>query len=165
MLDRARHRVRQFFDALHPHVSAEMRADAYRYLNDAQRTVFESMTLRDQQHGIEVLRRVRRSADEEDAALFAASLLHDCGKGPVRLWQRVAYVLLAAAAPWLLRRIAVENGGGWRRTLWRLLHHPALGARIVAATGADADTVRMIGEQDTAEPDARLALLQAADEA
>jgi hypothetical protein len=165
MLARVRHRVRQFFGALRPHVSAEQRADAYRYLNDSQRSVFESMTARDQQHGIEVLRRVRTSAAGEDTALFVASLLHDCGKGDVRLWQRVAYVLLAALAPWLLRRIAVEYGRSWRHALWRLLHHPELGARIVAATGADSDTVRMIRDQDAAEPDARLALLQAADEA
>jgi hypothetical protein len=108
---------------------------------------------------------VRGSADGEDPALFAASLLHDCGKGNVHLWHRVAYVLLAAMAPWLLRRIAIEHGRAWRRALWRLLHHPELGARIVAATGADSDIVRMVRDQDAAEPDARLALLQAADEA
>lgn len=164
MLPRARHRVRQFFGALRPRVSAEQRAEAYGYLNDAQRAVFESMTPRDQQHGVDVLRRVRSSAAGDDSALFVASLLHDCGKGDVRLWQRVAYVLLAAVAPWLLKRISLEDGRGWRNALWRLLHHPELGARIVAATGADPDTVRMIREQDATEPDARLALLQAADE-
>lgn len=164
MLARARHRARQFFGALRPHVDPADRADAYRYLNDAQRGVFESMMLRDQQHGIEVYRRVRAAAGE-DAGLFTAALLHDCGKGHVRLWQRVAHVLLEAAAPWLLRRIADERGVAWRRAFWRLLQHPALGAAIVAGTGADPDVVRLVREQDSREPDARLALLQAADEA
>jgi hypothetical protein len=165
MFARARHRVRQFFGALHPRVSADQRADAYRYLNDAQRAVFESMTLRDQQHGIDVLGRVRTTATGDDPALFAASLLHDCGKGDIRLWQRVAYVTLGATAPSLLRRLAVEDGRDWRHALWRLVHHPELGARIVAATGADADMVRLIREQEAVDPDARLALLQSADEA
>ncbi len=165
MLARARHRLRQFLGALRPHVSAEQRAGAYRYLNDAQRSVFESMTLRDQQHGIEVLSGVTNSTSTEDPALFVAALLHDCGKGHVRLWQRVGFVLLAVAAPWLLTKIAVEHGSAWRQAFWRLLHHPELGARIVAATGADADTVRMIRDQDASGPDARLALLQAADDA
>jgi hypothetical protein len=164
MLGRARHRVRQFFGALRPHVDRADRDDAYRYLNDAQRRLFESMMLRDQQHGIEVYRRVRAAAGGEDGALFTAALLHDCGKGRVRLWQRVAHVVLEAAAPWLLRRIASERGAGWRRAFWRLLHHPALGAEMVAGTGADPEVVRLVREQDAAEPDARLAVLQAADE-
>lgn len=161
---RARHRVRQFFGALRPRVDEAERADAYRHLNPAQRAVFESMMPRDQQHGIDVYRRVRVASSGEDAALFAAALLHDCGKGEVRLWQRVAHVLLAAAAPWLLRRIASERGAGWRRAFWRLAHHPSLGAAIVAGTGADAEVVRLVREQEAGRADARLALLQAADE-
>jgi hypothetical protein len=168
MFARAAHRVRQFTGALRPRVSDAARLDAYRCLNDAQRRLFESMTLRDQQHGIDVCRRVRAAASGEDPALFTAALLHDCGKGRVLLWQRVAHVVIGSILPGLpgLRgRIASENGAGWRRAFWRLLHHPEVGANLVAATGADPDTVRMIREQERPAPDPRLALLQAADEA
>jgi len=48
--------------------------------------------------------------------------------------------------------------------MWRLLHHPRLGAELAARAGADRDVVRIISEQDAPEPDARLAILQAADE-
>ena len=119
--------------------------------------------LRDQQHGIDVLRRVRAAAGD-DAALCTAALLHDCGKGRVTLWQRVAHVVLGAMAPGLRRRIASEDGAGWRRAMWRLLHHPRIGAEMVAATGADAEVVRLIREQESAMADRRLAVLQAADE-
>ncbi len=162
MLRRARHRAGQFFGALHPRVDTEGRRDAYRYFNERQRQLFASMMLRDQQHGIEVMRRVR-AASPDDPELCLAALLHDCGKGHVRLWQRVAHVLLASA-PALRARVASENGPAWRRALWRLLHHPRLGADLVAATGADADTARLIRDQEAEQPDARLALLQAADE-
>jgi hypothetical protein len=165
MFARALHRMRQFAGALRPRVSDAQRADAYRWLVAPQQAIFESMMLRDQQHGFEVYRRVHAEAAPDDRPLFAAALLHDCGKGPVRLWQRVVYVVLGAMAPPLRARIAAERGPAWRRAFYRLLHHPELGARMVAATGADPDVVRMIREQETREPDARLALLQAADEA
>ena len=165
MLARASHRVRQFFEALRPRVATDQRADAYRYLNGPQQAIFESMMLRDQQHGIEVYRRVRVVTATDDRALFAAALLHDCGKGRIALWQRVAYVLLGVIAPRLRARVASEQGSAWRRAFWRLLHHPRLGAEMVARTAADLDTIRMIREQDAAAPDQWLALLQAADDA
>ncbi|MEX2246247.1 MAG: hypothetical protein WEC75_06130 [Dehalococcoidia bacterium] len=165
ILRRIRHRVRQFAGALRPRLDDAARAEADACLEAPQRALFEAMMLRDQQHGIEVLRRVRAAAPAPDPPLFVAALLHDCGKGRVQLWQRVAFVLLEVAAPWLLRRIAVEHGAEWRRPFWRLLHHPELGARLAAEAGAGADTVRMVREQDAKHPDHRLALLQAADDA
>jgi hypothetical protein len=161
---RAWHRVRQFLGALRPRVSDADRAEAYAWLDPPLRAVFETMTLRDQQHGIIVFRRVRDAAPGDDPTLFAASLLHDCGKGRIALWQRVAFVLLGLA-PGMQERAASEHGPSWRRAMWRLLHHPRLGAEMAAAAGAHPDVVRMIREQDSGAPDPRLALLQAADDA
>ena len=160
MTARARHRVGQFAGALRPRIDEAARTEAYTSLNAAQRALFETMMPRDQQHGIDVFLRVSTSSD--DPALLVAALLHDCGKGRIALWQRVAHVLLPPAAR---RAIASERGGHWRQAMWRLEHHPALGAELVARTGADPETVRMIREQDAPSPDERLALLQAADEA
>jgi UTP:GlnB (protein PII) uridylyltransferase len=155
--------VRQFFGALRPCVTGDERTGAYRYLSERERALFETMTVRDQQHGIVVCARVRAAASGDDRALFAAALLHDCGKGRVMLWQRVAHVVLGATAPGLERRIASEHGFGSRRAFWRLIHHPRLGAELAAAAGADPDVVRMIRDQDAPQADTRLALLQAAD--
>jgi hypothetical protein len=165
MLARARHRFGQFFGALRPHVSAADRSDAYRYLSDGERRLFETMMLRDQQHGIAVCLRVRAAALVEDPQLFAAALLHDCGKGRVMLWQRVAHVVLGFVTPGLREAVAAERGAAWRRAFWRLLYHPEIGADLAARAGADADVVRIIREQESDRPDARVALLQAADEA
>ena len=106
-----------------------------------------------------------RATARDDDALCTAALLHDCGKGCVALWQRVAHVLLGAIAPALRGRIASERGAAWRRAMWRLMRHADIGARMAEAAGADAEVVRLIGEQEASAPDARLALLQAADEA
>lgn len=165
MIHRALHRLRQFLGALRPRLTDEQRAEAYGFLGPALRGVFESMTLRDQQHGYIVYRRVRVSVADADPLLFAAALLHDCGKGGhVRLWHRIAHVVLGLAPP--LERAAMrKDGSGWRNALWVLHHHPEIGAGIVARAGAHPDVVRMIREQDSRQPDPRLALLQAADEA
>ncbi len=162
MIAAAWHRIRQFFGALRPRVTVRERVDAYRCLSQAEQGLFETMTLRDQQHGIIVMRRVRDRAPG-DAPLLAAAMLHDCGKGEVAVWQRVLHVVLGAA-PGLRARFASEAGAPWRQGMWRLLHHPRLGAGLAAAAGADPDVVRIIREQDAPEPDARLAILQAADE-
>ena len=157
------HRIRQFLAALRPRVTTAERADAYAYLTPAEQALFEAMMLSDQQHGIAVMRRVASEASS-DRLLCAAALLHDCGKGRVALWHRILHVALDAM-PGGHQRVASERGAGWRQALWRLLHHPALGADLAAQAGADPDVVRMIREQDARQPDARLALLQAADKA
>jgi hypothetical protein len=160
------HRARQFFGGLRPRVSPEQRSDAYRWLTPPQQALFETMMLRDQQHGIHVYGHVREAcAGSEDPVLFAAALLHDCGKGRVAMWQRILHVVLSALAPWLYARLASERGAEWRRAFWRLRYHPDIGADLALAAGIDADGARLIREQDAPSPDERLALLQAADNA
>ena len=161
-MPRVGHRVRQFFGALRPRVTVRDRIEAYAWLTPPQQRLFETMMLRDQQHGIIVMRRARAEAGD-DAVLCAAALLHDVGKGRVALWHRVAYVLLGAAPAWR-ERVASRHGAGWRQAIWRLVHHPSIGAGMVAQTGADPDVVRMIREQDGVAADGRLAILQAADD-
>lgn len=160
-LSRLWHRLRQFFGALRPRVTAAERSAAYAWLTPGEQALFETMMLRDQQHGIVVLNRVRASAPNEDRPLFAAALLHDCGKGRVSLWQRVLHV----AAPWAEANLARESGPGWRQALWRLRYHPDIGAGMSVDAGSDAETARLIREQDKKPADPRLALLQAADDA
>jgi|CXWL01.1.fsa_nt_gi hypothetical protein len=165
MMARGWHRIRQFFGALRPRVTVEERREAYNWLTESQRKLFETMMLRDQQHGVIVLRRVRQASAGDDRSLFAAALLHDCGKGRVALWQRAVHVMLAASWPSLDGRIASETGAGWRRAFWRLRYHPDIGADLAVRAGSDAEIVRLIREQDAPRADERLAMLQAADDA
>jgi hypothetical protein len=121
------------------------------------------MMLRDQQHGIIVYRRVRGVTGGDDPTLFVAALLHDCGKGEVAMWQRIAHVCLGGALPTVEARVASIDGHGWRRAMYRLRYHPDIGADLVASANSDPETVRLIRAQDQKTPDPRLALLQAAD--
>ncbi len=164
-ITRAAYRTRQFVGSLRPRVPAEERAELASLLSAGEQRLFESMTLRDQRHGLDVYRTLRRQG-HQDAALLTAALLHDVGKGRISLWHRVAYVLLGAGAPALLDRLAAEEGAGWRQALWRCVHHPERGAEMAAAAGSAPEVVRLIRLQESDEGvDSRLQLLRAADEA
>lgn len=164
MFARAIYRSRQFFASLRPRVDPALRDEAFALLSESERELFDSMTLRDQQHCIDVYRRLRERHDDHD--LLVAALLHDCGKGRIALWHRVAYVLLDSSAPSLLRRVADEGeGASWRQALYRCLHHPELGARMAEQAGSAPRVVALIRGDHTSEGNEQLAALQAADDA
>lgn len=143
MLDQALYRCRQFFASLRPRIDESERAEAAELLGEPLFQLFDSMVVRDQQHCFRVYRTLRDQGCG-DRHLLMAALLHDAGKGrlsgaTVRLWHRVAYVALAAAAPWLLRRIARGRGG-----LGCIHEHAERGAMLAEALGAPAQVVHLI---------------------
>ena len=162
---RALYRTRQFFGSLRPRVDDEVRGEAFGLLNEGERALFLSMTPRDQQHCLDVYRRLRGQGQWDDA-LFVAALLHDVGKGEIALWHRVAYVLLENGAPGLLRRMASSGAGrGWRQAFYRCLHHPRLGAELAREAGCSEQVTTLIGTSDADAADERLLALHAADDA
>lgn len=161
---RALYRARQFLSSLHPRIDAAERAQAAALLGQRLAPLFDSMSARDQRHCLEVFRALRAQGCA-DPDLLVAALLHDVGKGrldspTVRLWHRVAYVLLDALAPSLLDRWARWGGLG---TIHR---HAARGADLVAAAGAPPAVVELIRHHEgpTEGADQRLRLLRAADD-
>lgn len=162
---RAAYRSRQFFGALRARVEEDERAEVAAHLTPAEQRLFQSMDLRDQRHALDVLRALKASG-QRDPSLLAAALLHDVGKGPIKLWHRVAFVVLRAVSPGLLRRVARADNSGWRGALARTLDHAEGGAALAEEAGSTAETVRLIRlHRSPAGDDAVLALLQAADEA
>ena len=160
---RALYRSRQFFGSVRPRVDASLRDEAFRLLSDAQRALFATMTVRDQQHCLAVYARLREQG-HDDPDLLVAALLHDAGKGRIALWHRVAYVLLEASSARSLDRLARPGGGpSWREALHRCRHHPELGAALARDAGCAPATVALIREDPAAGE--RLAALRAADEA
>lgn len=165
LLRRAGHRARQFLTSLRPRLDEGQRAEVRRQLGDGLLPLFESMALRDQQHCYGVYQRLRQRGCQ-DRDLLTAALLHDAGKGsmagdPVRLWHRVAYVVLSAAAPALLRWLTKAGRGG----LATLRHHPEAGARLAESLGASPRVIETILRHEEPGPtDDRLRLLQSADE-
>lgn len=161
-LSRSLYRARQFFAALRPRLDGAEREEAAAVLGEGLLPLFESMARRDQRHCLDVYHALGKRGCR-DREVLTAALLHDVGKGrlagpQVRLWHRVAYVVLAAAAP-LLTRLA---GGG----LGTLHRHSQRGAELAAAAGASRTVVELIRRHEAADAAGdELRWLQAADDA
>jgi hypothetical protein len=62
----------------------------------------------------------------------------------MRLWHRVAGVLLEAFAPSTLRRLARADPDSWRHPFHLYLHHAALSADMASAAGCSARAAAFI---------------------
>ncbi|MSQ62001.1 MAG: HD domain-containing protein [Dehalococcoidia bacterium] len=153
------HRARQFLDALHVR---EDGGEARPFLTPAQWALFVGQVPRDRKHALVCW----RALAGEDESLRLAALLHDVGKGDVQPQERVLYVLLKAAAPWALARLAAPGGAHWRRALNALVHHAEGSAAAARQAGAPAAAVRLIRRhhERAAAEDRALRLLQRTDD-
>jgi hypothetical protein len=159
-------RVRQFAAHLTARVDPAEEADARRLLVGRTWHLFASMPVADRRHALDVATRLR-AAGHADPDLLAAALLHDVAKGGrMRLWHRVAGVLVVAVSPWLLERIASPAPRSWRYRFHLYLHHDRLSADQAEAAGASRRTVGFLRRTLTDSGDAQLArALKAADDA
>jgi len=146
-------------------VAPEEEAFAARVLGPSALPLFAGMPVADRRHGLDVSARLTASG-HDDCDLLGAALLHDAAKGhSMRLWHRVAGVLLEAVAPSLLERLASRDPRSWRHPFHLYLHHEQMSAGLAEASGCSARLGSFI--RGTAEgADVRLQqALKAADDA
>jgi hypothetical protein len=145
------YRAGQFFRALAARVRPDEQATLDAILTPAQQALFRRMPRHDRRHSLDVLYTLRRRG-ETDPTLMQAALLHDVAKSDgVRLWHRVAVVVLKAAAPRVLDWLAARPIG-WRRGFYCHRHHPQRGAEWAAAAGCDPLAVALIRQHQLAVP-------------
>ncbi len=108
MPSRAAYRARQAAQALFPRLGGAHVDQARALLSGGEMALFLSMAKRDQRHGLRVMEHLRREG-QTDQDLLAAALLHDCGKGDVPVWLRVAYVLRPAYVEALAKKAAPQE--------------------------------------------------------
>jgi hypothetical protein len=134
-------------------------------LPPSAQALFHAMPVADRRHGLDVAQRLR-AAGHDDRDLLGAALLHDAGKGHrLRLWHRVAGVLLEAFWPSALGRLASPDPRSWRHAFHVYVHHDAMSAEMAVSAGCEPRVGAFIRGQ-AAGTDAPLqAALQAADDA
>lgn len=129
------HRVAQFVAHVRARVEPEETAQVRSLLTEPAVALFESMPVADRRHGLDVAEQLLRSG-HDDRDLLAAALLHDAAKGHrMRLWHRVAGVMLEALAPSVLRRLASQNPSSWRHPFHLYLHHGPMSAALCDQAG------------------------------
>mgnify|MGYP001038799302 CR=1 FL=1 len=162
-LARAAYRIRQFLASLGAGLSRQERQIVAAHLSQEQQRLFYAMTARDQRHCLDVFHALEARGCRDDEVLLAA-LLHDVGKGPIRLWHRAVYVLLKTAWPRLLARLAQPEGRGWRQAMAALENHAVRGAALAEAAGTPAAVVELIRRHQGADAsDGRVGLLSEVD--
>jgi hypothetical protein len=154
---RAHYRVRQLVSAIRASsfpMSEAQANEARLSLPEGAWRLFRAMPGQDQRHGLGVLHTLQRRG-EVPPALAQAALLHDCAKhrGGIRLWHRVAVVLVKALDPERMARwrdMERPAPRSWRYPFWAHLHHAEDGALLAAEAGCDPLAVTLIrfhGEQ------------------
>jgi len=137
-------RVYQLCRALFARVSPSEYDLLQAHLTPAQGILFQRMSRCDQRHCLDVFNALLRAGHQDDCLLQAA-LVHDAGKAAARLriWHRVAVVLMGRFAPdWLLRLAA--NGRAWSKPFAVHMQHAELGARWAAEAGCSPEMVSLI---------------------
>jgi hypothetical protein len=159
------HRVEQFVAHVLARVTPEQDAFALRLLPPAATRLFAAMPVADRRHGVEVAQRLL-AAGFDDPELLAAGLLHDAGKGHrLRLWHRVAAVLVDAVAPRLLARMASADPASAGYPFHLYLQHAPISAEAALAAGCSPRIAAFIRGSASAADAPLAAALHAADEA
>lgn len=136
-------RVRQFLAAVRARVSDDEMALLEQHLNPPQRDLFRAMSPIDQRHCLDVFNALLQQGYSEPDLLRAA-LLHDVGKRGIRLWHRVAGVLLEAFWPALLEKLAINRPRSWLYGFYLYRHHAELSAELAERSGCSPSVVELI---------------------
>ena len=129
------------------------------------RELFASMPIADRRHALDVVAELE-AAGHTDHDLLAAALLHDAAKGHrMRLWHRVAGVVLEVVAPRFLSQLADAPADSWRYPFHLYLEHPRLSADLAVAAGCSLRSAALIRGDALPEDRPLLEALHRADEA
>lgn len=159
------HRVGQFVAHVRARVEPEEEALVRRILPPGGVALFELMPVADRRHGLDVAEKLLRGG-HDDPDLLGAALLHDAAKGRrMRLWHRIAGVLLERLAPSVLRRLADPSPTSWRHAFHLYLHHAPMSAELATSAGCSARLGSFIRGTTTDDDAPLLRALRSADDA
>ena len=150
------YRARQFWLALGTRHTPAAIANAEAMLSPAQMVLFSRMQPGEQAHALQMLEALQAQGETDDD-LLAAALLHDTGKQrcPLRLWERVAIVLVQAASPALAQRWGEQAAAGcrgWRKPFIVAAQHAEWGAELALQAGVTLLAAALIRRHQSPAP-------------
>ena len=117
-------------------------------MSEDEALLFFQQTHRDQNHAIRTASHVKQlcldSAIDPPEFLIIAALLHDVGKGEVRLIDRIVFVICNFLSLALSRKIASNKTNNWRATYWRLKYHAIIGADLLKQVDSDPRVIDLV---------------------
>ncbi len=150
-LRRIGYRAYQFTRGLRPTLAPSEIEIVRASLTAAELELFLAADPRDRRHSVDLFVLLSEAGAEGAAAgddLLCAALLHDVGKGPLRVWDRILFVILNAAVPTLARRCETpsnpDGGARWRDALWRLRHHAERTAAMLEGAGTPPRVIEIV---------------------
>lgn len=159
------HRVAQLLAHVRARVDPAEEAFARRILPPRAFALFASMPVADRRHALDVAGKLL-AAGHEDPDLLSAALLHDAAKGHrLRLWHRVAGVLLERLWPSGLGLLARRDPRSWRHAFHLYLHHEPMSAALARKAGCPPRVAAFIEGAVHEEDARRLRALKVADDA
>lgn len=114
-------------------------------LTPPQLALFERFSANDKWHSYRVYQMLRETGHDHPDLLTAA-LLHDVGKTrvPLGIWERSLVVTMSLIWPGRVRAWGSGAATGWKRPFAVKVQHPAWGAEMAAAAGANLLAVSLI---------------------
>ena len=155
-------KVRQLLSHVRARVSVAERTALSDWISEAQVGIFDTMTVADQRHGLDVVATLRREGIA-DRDVLVAGLLHDAGKGATGAFPRIIHSLGQAFGSWVVSGMA--RLPGMAAPLMRLAEHPERSAAMAAAAGCSERTVELIRWQEAPRDPEYGERLRLADEA
>lgn len=130
-------------------------------LSDDLFALFKRMRRVDQQHSLEVMRKLQVDG-HTDADLLTAALLHDVGKSrhPYGVGARSISVLARSLIPSKAAEWAQSGAMDWRYPFVMRAEHPEWSARDIEALGASEDAIWLVRHHADAVDEPRSALEQ-----
>jgi putative nucleotidyltransferase with HDIG domain len=155
MFKRLSHRFNQFFFALTSRISDDDRAFVRKHLTIEETALFEQLPDDIKKHSIDISRKLLDVAhghtkEINQKVLVRAGLLHDIGKGLVRLsvFDRVHLVLLRRLVRPLYDKLASYGGGEGSRGVFRKFYvhkeHASIAAKLLEGAGTEGKVVSII---------------------